>query len=277
MTDEKITEYNGNAAEKGSALSQENDDPNGMAVLYKTAFSVQDGCAHAVRWKDIMDTFHNPQDSPKCPICQTPVNMICDMMVVTSDSSCAVDSTICFKYGKCVFQLSIHDSRKETSFLSRLSVSSNSGTTILAQDRIVQALDLDPKRLKILHKGKILYPPPPADTGNGDRSRHPHDVSKKILEITKQDLVQNGNGTKRHHKVSLVIMGSRRDKGDHNTTSLWTTIVSLATGIASLPYIIAKVSIQTTWLFVGTIFDPFLPERMRLNHGDADRHSDHQD
>jgi hypothetical protein len=109
-----------------------------MVVLYKTAFSVEDGCGHAVRMKDILDTFHNPQCSLKCPICQTSVSMICDMILVTDDSKWGVaDSAICFKYGKCIFQLSISNIKIKTkpSVLSRILVSSSSGT-ILAQDRM---------------------------------------------------------------------------------------------------------------------------------------------
>jgi hypothetical protein len=81
---------------------------------------------------------------------------------------------------------------------------------------------------------------------------HQGDVSNNILTFSKQDTPQNRKDTKKHHKVSLVVMGSRHDKSENGDMKInfWTTIVSWATDIVTLPCLVAKGSIQTMWLFV---------------------------
>jgi hypothetical protein len=216
--------------------------------------------------------------------------MVMDGKVATNTDS-NNSNMVCFKYGKQIYQLSTSVCRHNNTppknstggFLSaagkRSSAPSQDDTLLLlAQDRIVQALQfVDRSTLKILHQGKVLYPPPMAkssstksqDDGGGDDSTTTITesiISRRLVEISHADLSHKGHGALNKKKPSLVVMGTRHDglqqihqhRNDANkkpnTSRWWQTIL-----LWRLPWQFFSVSLQVSWLLVGSLVLPFLP------------------
>jgi len=93
----------------------------------------------------------------------------------------------------------------------------------LAQNRIAHVLDMHENNMKILHKGKVLFPH--KDNNNSSKSSlslSPQDISQRLIEISMQDSQENNEGatssststssssSSKKKKPSLVVMGTRK-------------------------------------------------------------------
>ncbi|MGK3745042.1 MAG: hypothetical protein ACI8RD_003061 [Bacillariaceae sp.] len=277
-----------------SKLSSRESNPLDVAILYKDT-EISNGCGHTIRpWKadNLIDLLH-------CPICKDPVGMICDGLVSHNNNGDNNDDnqTIRFKFGKQIYQLSTRsiiipaaDSEKQQEdswwmyFSSFILERKNSNSTknkctntTLAQDRIANALNL--VSLKVLHKGKIMYPPPNdirKKNSNEDSEEPTQEVSisRTILKISDENWKSNKKTKK---KVSLVVMGTLKErqlKGPTNNDNNGDNDCSLLQRLQYslwFPVTILKHSLQLTWLLVKSFLGPFLPSYMLV--GD-DRNND---
>jgi hypothetical protein len=229
------------------------DEPLEIALLYKDVIA-KNGCGHAMQWNP-----HKLVDCKLCPACQEPVVLICDGSSGNPSQPC-----IAFKYGKQIYRLSVDNKNTPPApqslwkswIISWMSPQSNEhNNPVTAQDRIQQALGL--VGLKVLHKGKILYP---------SSSLEPQQISKRLLEVSDADWHE-------HPKASLVVMGTlqgRELKGPPTKkTAPWTLKQFLF-----LPWNIVHWSLHCSWLFFRTFLTPFLP--LSLTSGDDEDHP-HQD
>lgn len=280
--------------ESSSSKSSRESNPLDVAILYKDT-EISNGCGHSINWKadNLIDLQH-------CPICKDPVGMICDGLVSHNNGDNNNDNqTIRFKFGKQIYQLSTRsiiisatESEKQhedswwmyfSSFiLERRSSNStkNKCTTTLAQDRIANALNL--ASLKVLHKGKIIYPPPNdiRKKNENDNSQEPTQevlISRTILKISDENW-NNNNKTKK--KVSLVVMGTLKERqlkgptNNNNNGDVDRSLIQQLQRSLWFPVTILKHTLQLTWLLAKTFFGPFLPSYMLV--GD-DRNSDESD
>jgi hypothetical protein len=286
------TPSNNNENSSNSTNKNNHDDVVAMnedaAVLYQSSNNIQQGCGHVIGWKTWLEIIQSSDAPIACPVCQASVGMVMDGKVATNTDS-NNSNMVCFKYGKQIYQLSTSVCRHNNTpqknstdgFLSaggkRSSAPSQDDTLVLlAQDRIVQALQfVDRSTLKILHQGKVLYPPPMAkssstksqDDGGDDSTTTITEsiISRRLVEISHADLSPKGHGALNKKKPSLVVMGTRHDgwqqihqhRNDDanqkpNTSWWWQTIVRL-------PWQIFSVSLQVSWLLVGSMVLPFLP------------------
>jgi hypothetical protein len=243
-------------------------DPSNMAVLYLTS-AIEDGCGHVVEWNNLflMDDVVNV-----CPVCQKSVGLICDARVATTnDERDDNNNTIVrFKYGKQIYQLSTIAVKptKTTptsswiwSFFSRVkdssSTSTDETTTILAQDRIREAMQF--VDLKILHKGKVIYP----------CSIEEEKISQQLLDLSSPN-----------QKISLVVMGTRQGrqlKEPPPPPKKNATRHSYVTVLFS-PF---TMFLKMSWLFLESFLKPFLPESFLISNGsnynEYDNNHNHQD
>jgi len=253
-----------------------------VAVLYKN-IDISDGCGHTTFWKadKLIDLQH-------CQICLEPVSMISDGLVSHNDGDDDDDNQVIrFKFGKQIYQLSTANKEEQPQKDSRRwwfwpsfsierkinysSTANKRSTTILAQNRIANALNL--ANLKILHKGKIIYPPPDCSTdvkkkncndGTEEEPTREVIISRRILEISNENW--KNNMTKK--KVSLVVMGTlierqlkRRTENDSNSDNVCSILQRLQRSLW-FSLTILQYSMQVTWLLCRSFLGPFLPSYM---------------
>jgi hypothetical protein len=263
-----------------------------VAILYKDTESQM--CGHTIPWK--ADNLIDLQD---CPICKDPVGMICDGLVSHNNGNDNdYNQTIRFKFGKQIYQLSTRsiisaaESEKQqedswwmyfSSFILERKNSNSTKkkcTTTLGQDRIANALNL--ASLKVLHKGKILYPPPNdiRKKNYNDDSEEPTQevlISRTILRISDENW-NNNNKTKK--KVSLVVMGTLKERqlkgptNNDNSGDVDRSLIQQLQRSLWFPVTILKHTLQLTWLLAKSFLGPILPSYMLV--GD-DRNSDESD
>ena len=241
------------------------DDPLEVAFLYKDT-TIESGCGHAMEW-------NAPKvlDCNKCPVCQQPVALICDGG--STGHQHGPLSIAFFKYGKRMYRLSVARSTRKKASLSTKTTpadknSSRSNSSlwesvrdawsmiqnstrddtgpITAQDRIQYALGL--VGLKILHKGKVLYP---SKSTTEDLQSQNIELSKQLMEISNQDWQKS--------KPSLVVMGTLQGqelKGPPPKKSepwTWQQIIYF-------PWNIVRFTWHCSWLFLRTFLHPFFPQ-----------------
>jgi hypothetical protein len=272
------------------------DDPLDTAVLYKDTTGASSGCGHALQWNATkLITLKN------CPICQEPVTLICDGSTAIATGDDAHASCITFKYGKQIYRLSVEksSSSKESKEEASKSTTSSSfwesissfvwkshnsnkpninptmSTVVTAQHRIAQALGL--VGLKVLHKGKVLYPDP-----QNKSSPYPEDaeeISLRLLDLSEIDWNSNHiHQAKR--KASLVVMGtlqghelaSRPPEEETFKKSFpsWQQLVRL-------PFHIAYWGIHSGWLLIRTFLAPFLPRSLTTSTSSEQEDRPHQE
>eukprot|EP00536_Pseudo-nitzschia_multiseries_P000568 jgi/Psemu1/300183/fgenesh1_kg.7_\ len=265
-------------------------NPLGMAVLYKDA-NTSTGCSHSIPWN--AETLIGLQ---RCPICMEPVGMICDGCVAFGEKESLVEGIevgkiIRFKFGKKIYQLSTARVKTEqpSSQQGRFSTgwirslwgedqsrrkSGKCATTMLAQNRIAQALNL--ASLKILHKGKVLYPPHHAEPAREEM------ISQTLLKISGEHW--NGSNDSRKKKVALVVMGTSKEcqlkePSDDDRLPSSGSFLRRAKYSIWLPINALRWSVQFTWWFLTSFFAPFLPSFLLRdsNDGNAGRGRPHQD
>lgn len=180
--------------------------------------------------------------------------------------------------------------------MAAFSTATETSNTILAQDRIVQALKfMDRSKLKIFYQGKVLHPPPPRPpisttafiTPTVPIQEEDDDtielvISKKLLEISKHDLTlastlsnPNNSSNNKLKKPSLVVMGTRLAdlqsiqrgrqqptspiQGTHNNNNNNNDFRWWNHNILRLPISILTIMVQVSWLMIGTFVTPLLP------------------
>jgi len=265
----------------GPYVSSESPRESNQAVLYKN-IEISDGCGHTTFWKA-----DKLIDLQYCQICLEPVSMICDGLVRHNDSDDDDDNQVIrFKFGKQIYQLSTamkeerqKDSRRwwylywpSFSIERRINYTSTNNkrsTTILAQNRIANALNL--ANLKILHKGKIIYKKNSND-GTEEEPTREVIISRRILEISNESW--NNNMTKK--KVSLVVMGTLKErqlkgrtKNDSNSDNV-SCILQRLQRFFLFPVNILRYSLQVTWLLCRSFLEPFLPSYMLVRDDRSD-------
>lgn len=268
--------------------------PLDIAVLY-TGTDTSRGCSHTIPWD--ADTLIAIQ---QCPICMEPVGMVCDGLVASvekekRDNDNKVSRIVRFKFGKKIYQLSTTGMKPEqleilqdqstTGWLGsfwgkRKSASTNdkSTTTILAQSRIAQALNL--ASMKILHKGKVLYP------SLHSEPMQEATISRELLKIS--DEHWNGCKDNNKKKVTLIVMGTSKkgqlkepSKDDRKSSS--NSILQGLQRSIWFPVRILCWSVQLSCYLVTSFFAPFLPSYLLGGDGDgsSDRNTEymrpHQD
>jgi hypothetical protein len=164
-----------------------------------------------------------------CPVCQAPIVWVVDgIAVATRTNDSHTDTSpeaqmICFKYGKQFYRLS-HDTR----FWFR--------TGRLSQSRIATVLNIHRKSLKIISKGKVIYP---------DHTKSEQELSQTILTISALD----------KSKPSLVVMGTRVGSELRNLHQ-YPYVVGVLTWMVSVVYGVCYQSLQ--WMY-RAIMRPALP------------------
>ena len=213
-----------------------------------------------------------------CPICNAPIMMVCDGLVGAQstidggaiqkvDQDDAKNNIITFKYGKQVYRLSMHPQKNSSNndqtniigwamnFLWPFAQGDNGNkNSSTAQHRIAEAFGMNFERgIKILHKGKVLYPISSVDQSSTSESSSMKELSNRLLEIGKSDWESSNK------KISLVVMGTRsgsevfgrRDENRSNSGILGT--------LMHLPFRILQFSITLCFHFFGSIVRPLLP------------------
>lgn len=203
-----------------------------VAVLYKSTVpnSTQQECGHRCTLMSLVDYLNEPINmstnriaptittaqhhtttaSRICPVCgEAPIVSVYDGMAAKSLVGETSLPIVAFRYGKQMYRLTVPFNDTNTSSWRNRIVSggSSSSSPCTAQDRIAQVLGMRlSNNLKILHKGKVLYPDPKSSL---------KDVSEHLLDISKSD------GLKKV-KPSLVVMGTQIGKELHiNQTMGW--------------------------------------------------------
>uniref|UniRef100_A0A7S2XNP6 Uncharacterized protein n=2 Tax=Attheya septentrionalis TaxID=420275 RepID=A0A7S2XNP6_9STRA len=193
-----------------------------VAVLYKSNVpnSTQQECGHRCTLMSLVDYLNEPLNlssnrivpttaqntsttSRMCPVCgEAPIVSVYDGMAAKSLSGETSLPIVAFRYGKQMYRLTVPSNDTNTSsWRNRIvSGSSNSSRPCTAQDRIAHVLGMRlSNNLKILHKGKVLYPDPKSSS---------EDVSEHLMDISKSDRLKKV-------KPSLVVMGTQIGKELH--------------------------------------------------------------
>jgi hypothetical protein len=174
-------------------------DPFQTAILYNS-FPLQKDfqCGHAVPLIRMVQRLQQ-KGAASCPHCAAPVAYIVD--------SCSKDGNyarVTFKHGKQVYRLSVHDPppvwlRLVSTLLYRQQPT--------AQVRIAQVLGLDGSNcMKILYKGKILYP-----SKNCDEFK----MSQLLLDASNDN--SDSSRTPQH---LLLVMGTPQEASSWSARTL---------------------------------------------------------
>jgi hypothetical protein len=159
--------------------------------------------------------------------------------------------------------------------------SQNKNNPSTAQHRIAQAFGMNLEHgLKILHKGKVLYPlqPTPATKGAHSTTTTMTDLSDCLVKISESDWELSASIIK---KPSLVVMGTRSGKEEfgRNPTTSGLDLTAMARNVVGtfvvLPFRILHFSISFVLQFVGSIVQPLLPTSTTSNTSTQQR--PHQD
>ena len=171
-----------------------------------------------------------------CPICQAPIVWVVDGVAATTtnDSHASPEpTTICFKYGKQFYKVST-DTR------------SWFRTGRLSQHRIATVLSIHMKSLKIISKGKVIYP---------DSTKSEEELSQIILMTSARD----------KSKPSLVVMGTRLGSELRNSHQ-YPYALGMITWMVSVMYGVCCQSLQ--WMYRAIIRPALPPSRPPSSHQD---------
>ena len=222
-------------AKSGTRTTEKND----ASVAEKV------GCGHSCTLSHLVSYIHDNRGgtTKQCPLCQSsPANIICDglsnaqLARLQSNADEADDNNgriICFRYGATLYYLWVNAKPIQSSLLFSGRKESN------AIHRIGTVLGMDVNKMKLIHKGKVIYP-----TGESSADL----ISEQLFDISSSDII--------HHrkKPSLVLMGLRKQQ---ITTAMWTQQQhpSKSYTIASLLspwYIFQLITIGFSWTFSTT-------------------------
>jgi hypothetical protein len=299
-----MTEATGADQAKAFWLASDFDDPLEVALVYnkvedRRCSSEEGKCGHALRWDPLIRSLESRERS-NCPICNEPIALVCDGLVASSSSGGAAiqqedkpkkkPAIVTFKYGKQVYRLSIppvtttqpNSDASTTTATSQIGLllrwtmqfllpfaqprdNQNNNNPATVQHRIAQAFGMNLEHgLKILNKGKILYPlqPTPATKGADCSTTTLTDLSDCLVKISESDWELSSSIIK---KPSLVVMGTRSGKEEfgRNPTTSSSDLTSIARNLVGtfvvLPFRILHFSISFVLQFVGSIVQPLLP------------------
>lgn len=173
-------------------------------------------CGHSCTLSNLVSYLHDTSGTKLCPVCQSSsAYFICDFMSSTAISRRASENAqqithsvddegriLSFRYGAFVYFLWVKNS---TQLVSSSSYTSFFRTRVRgnALDRIAYVLDMDDRNgLKVIHKGKIIYPHP-GKNSISSKDESSDEISEKLLDISDSDIIHC------RKKPSLVVMGLR--------------------------------------------------------------------
>jgi len=174
-------------------------DPS--AIGEGKSLATSHGCGHKCTLRGLIGYMNSVSAGgvmPMCPVClESPIVAICDGAVMADrERSSYCWNSFRFRYGKQSYRLAVATKPATPSwhyfyfsFLTKLFKMNSKNRTV--QKRISQSLQLDEKSMKILRKGKIVYPDPNISSVE--------EMSNLLLELSSLD----GN-----KKTSMIVMGT---------------------------------------------------------------------
>jgi hypothetical protein len=258
--------------DKQQWLASQDTDPFDIAVVYDSLINSNGNdpqCGHKLLLDPLvrsLESSSNKTTTSCCPVCQQPILLICDGSV-----SATPLPVITFKYGKQIYRLTIPDKPRAPAtsssssslwgwivsflipFFQSPTHSPEMKTT--AQYRIASALGVNVDQgLKILHKGKVLHPPPSSPhktTTTTTPYPSPTDLSNQLLEISRLDW------TTTNQKASLFVMATRNESqvmARRPNENIWQWKWNQL--LLYLPWYILQTSLGVCRHFVRSIFRP---------------------
>eukprot|EP00980_Cylindrotheca_fusiformis_P022081 scaffold8973_cov78-Cylindrotheca_fusiformis.AAC.2 len=253
---------------------EENSTQHLVAVLHDSLSTQNNdnnnnGCGHAFRWNasEIL-ALH------ECPTCHKPVKMISSFK--TSERS--TKRLLCFKYGKVVFRLEYSrdtplpppqpsaaaTGRKDWrqwmfAFLPSTIKSSNQNIARTVPSYLAHVLGLELEHMKILHKGKVLYPSSSSSTQEEEETT--------FWEISQHD--EEHAASRGSYKPSLVILGTtKKDRLSESRQRQQQQSKPFVRGILLLPFQIIYYSLYGSWWLLRSFVEPFVPTNWLTHHRD---------
>lgn len=201
-------------------------------------------CGHESHLSSLVSYLYegNTKNNRSCPYCDEIITEIYDgitndavIFMMKKCSAISGDETaieninidmgsydlVSFKYGRHNYHLSLSTRQNSKNQLNSISESilaycqrflfqsKDNSEKDLAQDRIAGVLGMDESHMKILYRGKLLFP-------NKDASMTARDVSRRLVEISMLDFQEQHQQhlkmqkRRQKHQPSLVVMGTRR-------------------------------------------------------------------
>lgn len=211
------------------------------------------GCGHSCTLSHLVSYIHDNSGgtTKQCPVCQSsPANVICDglsnaqLAILQSNADDADEADdnngriICFRYGATLYYLWVNAKPIQSLFLFSGSTKESN-----AIHRIGTVLGMDVNKMKLIHKGKVIYP----TTGESSADL----ISEQLFDISSADII--------HHrkKPSLVVMGLRKQqittamRTQQQQPSKSNTIDTIAS-LLSPWYIFQLITIGFSWTFSTT-------------------------
>lgn len=191
---------------------KKNPDAYQTAVLLKSFYPPTLQCGHWASLSEMVERMHNQKFSLKCPHCSESVSFIKDS---ASTSKKSEDDTVTFKFGKIVYCLSVPGGADSTpmgwgeSILQRFGIRPY---RITAQERIIDALQLDSLSMKILSKGKIVF-----SSSKETDNLQDFTISKTLTDQTVDD--KHGLAA-RNTTPRLLVVGTSRSVLSPKTISV---------------------------------------------------------
>ncbi|GKY91035.1 hypothetical protein MPSEU_000076300 [Mayamaea pseudoterrestris] len=189
--------------------------PFDIALVYD-----KDGqtCGHRLAFEELLDRCrsHASHGAVTCPTCELAIAMVRDEAALDPASQ-----TVTLKHGRLTYELTLPDegAKPNSHASSWLHMGSSSGASApkTVQARIAQALGLNAADMKILHKGKVLFPSP--------TNRSEEEINELLLSHS-QPL---------HGKPQLLVMGtSEKDQlpkhgtSQHAAAGLWSKFMTFS-------------------------------------------------
>ena len=194
-------------------------DPLKLAITYNLEQEVP-RCGHESCLLNLVSHLCSGNSVSKmknCPCCCLKITDIYDGMandfVFSKNENKEVHDLISFKYAAHNFHLFISPNNANALQLNQMPQTFGNymskrfrqeSSSCLAQDRIAAVLDIDKKNMKILFKGKVIFPI------KDSLSVSPEDLSQKMVEISIKDL--GPMSSRKKNNPSLVVMGTPRRK-----------------------------------------------------------------
>ncbi len=194
-----------------------NIQPRALAISYNLE-QEEPRCGHesCIRSLTTYLCSGNATTNNTCPCCCLKITDVYDGLsndvVFNKSEDVAAHNLISFKYAAYNFHLAVsfEDDRQFSmvqllkSYGASIMGARSDGFGQLAQNRIMDVLDMEENNMKILHKGRVLFP-------IKGKSITPRELSQKLIEISIADLQMIGE-KKRRKSPSLIVMGTPKKK-----------------------------------------------------------------
>ena len=206
-------------------------------------------CGHSCTLSpSLISYLHDVSGTKQCPVCQeSPANVVCDgissAFLINHDGASNNNNgrVICFRYGNISYYLWVHSTESiKSSSYSKRAFSGRKRTNAL--HRITDVLDIKFTNIKILYKGKMLYP--------NTKSESLDDISEQMLDISKTDVLH------KRKKPSLVVMGLRRQTKTMEKKQSTTNMYTIASKLNPITLIwnVMRFSLQWTFYTTKSVF-----------------------